>query len=68
MEELKKEYEMKLDEYARLLDLRQARIKVRLDLGPEIDYNVRIYQESKAGIEKSVLMITTGFDKQNFST
>ena len=29
MEEMKKEYEMKLDEYARLLDLRQARIKVK---------------------------------------
>jgi len=28
MEEVKKEYEMKLDEYARLLDMRQARIKV----------------------------------------
>ena len=28
MEEMKKEYELKLDEYARLLDLRQARIKV----------------------------------------
>ena len=50
---------MKLDEYARLLDLRQARIKVCLDLGPEIDYNVRIYYESEAGIEKSVQMITT---------
>jgi len=29
MEEVKKEYEMKLDEYARLLDMRQARIKVQ---------------------------------------
>ena len=28
LDEVKKEYEMKLDEYARLLDLRQARIKV----------------------------------------
>lgn len=30
MEENKKEFEMKLDEYARLLDLRAARIKVPL--------------------------------------
>ena len=43
MEELKKEYEMKLDEYARLLDLRQARIKVRLDLGSEIDYKTHYH-------------------------
>ena len=43
MEELKKEYEMKLDEYARLLDLRQARIKVCRASDSEIDYNVRIY-------------------------
>ena len=28
MDDLKKEYEMKLDEYARLLDIRAARIKV----------------------------------------
>ena len=42
MEELKKEYEMKLDEYARLLDLRQARIKVHLDLGSDIDYKLTI--------------------------
>lgn len=28
MEDIKKEYEMKLDEYARLLDIRAARIKV----------------------------------------
>lgn len=28
MEELRKEYDLKLDEYARMLDMRQARIKV----------------------------------------
>jgi len=39
MEELRKEYELKLDEYARMLDMRQARIKVS---------SIRVY-EQKAG-------------------
>ena len=29
LDEQRKEYEMKLDEYARMLDMRQARIKVQ---------------------------------------
>lgn len=43
-EEMKKEYEMKLDEYARLLDLRQARIKKLESQLRDVAYGTRQYK------------------------
>ncbi|XP_052231915.1 protein fantom-like isoform X2 [Dreissena polymorpha] len=44
MEEVKKEYEMKLDEYARMLDMRQARIKKLESQLRDVAYGTRQYK------------------------
>lgn len=44
MDELRKEYEMKLDEYARMLDLRQARIKKLESQLRDVAYGTKQYK------------------------